>query len=342
MMSKQKADSRSLAQEALRRRAVAAVKGGMQVTQAAKVFDVSRTAIYKWLKAAARGGSRALRSKKRGRPPRSRLKPWQAASITRLITDRCPDQLKIPFVLWTREAVAELIATRRRVSVSVCTVGRYLKRWGFTPQKPLRRAYEKNPKAVKKWLDRQYPAIRARAKRAGAEIHWGDEMGLRSDHQTGACYGRKGRTPVVMGTGRRFSCNMISTVTNRGTLRFMIFSGRFTGDVFIGFLKRLIRSASGKVYLIVDGHPVHRSAKVRRWIEANAQDIQLFILPPYSPELNPDELLNNDVKSNALGRRRPRDRDEMISMARAYLYSTQKRPDIVRNYFSAESVRYAA
>jgi transposase len=167
-------------------------------------------------------------------------------------------------------------------------------------------------------------------------------MGMRSDHQAGTTYGRRGRTPVVPGTGQRFSCNMISTITNRGQLSFMVFRERFTSEVFLRFLRRLIRQAGRKVFLIVDGHPVHRSKRVAIWLEQHADRIRLYRLPGYSPDLNPDELLNNDVKANAVGRRRPGDRDEMIADVRGYLRSTQKCPGIVRNFFKHPSVAYAA
>lgn len=339
-------DARTLsaeAQEDLRRRVVRAVtEQGLSKAKAVRTFGVSKTALFGWLKAVRQRGERALAARPRGRPKRSTLPGHQAATTVRIMTERCPDQLKLSFALWTREAVAELIERRWGRRLSVWTVGRYLKKWGFTPQKPLRRAYERNPAAVRKWLDEEYPAIAREAKREGAEIHWGDEMGLRSDHQAGTSYGRKGRTPVVPGTGQRFRCNMISTITNRGRLAFMVFTRRFTADVMIEFLGRLLRQSSRKLYLVVDGHPVHRSGKVRRWLAARAARIRLFFLPAYSPDLNPDELLNQDVKSNSLGRRRPRNRDELIDNLRSYLRSTQKQPRIVSNYFQHESVAYAA
>ena len=191
-------------------------------------------------------------------------------------------------------------------------------------------------------MKKEYPAIRSAASREKAEIHWVDEMGMRSDHQAGRSYGRRGRTPVIPGTGRRFSCNMISTVTNRGRLTFMVFKERFTGPVCIRFLRRLVRHRGRKVFLIWDGHPVHRSAAVRRRLDANRRRIRMFSPPGYSPELNPDEYLNNDVKSNAVGRQRPADQSEMIAQVRSYLRQTQGRPDIVRNYFNHEDVAYAA
>jgi transposase len=341
-------DTRTLspgAQQELRQRVVAAVRQGMSKADAARTFHVSRTSIDAWLRAYDERGAAGLLSGKRGRRPVSRLKPHQAATVVRMIQDRCPDQLKLPFALWTREAVCQLLAERFGLSVSVWTAGRYLRNWGFTPQKPVRRAYERDPVAVKRWLAEAYPAIVRRAKRENALIHWGDEMGLRSDHQAGTSWGKRGRTPVVAGTGQRFGCNMISALTNQGQLSFMVFRERFTARVFTQFLGRLVRQPHlrrRKCFLILDGHPVHRSAAVKRWVAARPKQIELFQLPGYSPELNPDELLNQDVKSNALGRQRPEDQQQMMSLTRSYLRSTQRRPDIVKNYFEEEHVHYAS
>ena len=341
-----KPDARKLppeAQEDLRRRVIAGVRGGMSVTGAARTFQVTRQSIHHWLNAVEGGGASALRARKRGPKPGARmLASHQAATMVRTITASCPDQLRLPFALWTRGAVIELARRRFGVTLSLSTVGRYLRGWGLTPQKPLRRAYERDEAAVKTWLAEEYPAIHARAKAQKAEIHWGDPMGLRSDHQAGTSYSKRGVTPVIPGTGQRFRCNLISTVTNRGSLAFMVFTESFTAPVMIRFLKRLTRHAGRKVFLIVDGHPVHKSGVVRRWVGAHAGKLELFLLPAYSPDLNPDEFLNQDVKSNALGRRRPRDRYQMIADVRSYLRSTQKRPETVRRYFHADSVRYAA
>jgi len=338
-------DTRCLApsaQEALRFRVVRAIRAGMKKAVAARTFGVSRTAIDRWLRIVELGNITALRSKPRGRPKGTRLASHRAATTVRLITDRCPDQLKLPFALWTREAVQQLLAERFGLEVSVWTVGRYLAKWGLTPQKPLRRAYERDPVAVQRWLDEEYPAIEKQAQAEKAEIHWGDQMGLRSDHQTGTSYGRRGQTPVVPGTGQRFRCNLMSTITNRGELSFMVFKQNFSGAVFIKFVRRLLRLRRRKVLLIVDRHPVHRSAEVQRWLARHAARLELFFLPGYSPDLNPDEFLNQDVKSNALGRQRPATRAEMIDGVRSYLRSTQRQPAIVKSYFHAESVHYAA
>ncbi|MGH7411506.1 MAG: IS630 family transposase [Candidatus Methylomirabilis sp.] len=338
-------DARSLpavAQEDLRRKAVRAVFDGKTQVEVAKLFGVTRQAVGQWVRAHRAGGVPGLKAKPKGRPKGGALLPWQAAQIAKTVVDRCPDQLKLPFALWTREAVAQLIERRVGIRLSIWTVGRYLARWGFTPQKPVRRAFEQDPEAVRRWLEDEYPAIRKWAKREGAELHWGDEMGLRSDHAVGRSYGRRGKTPVIPGTGQRFGCNMISALTNRGRLKFMVFKQRFCGKVFLDFLKRLVRQAPRKVFLIVDRHPVHRSGSVTAWLRQHTHRLRLFLLPSYSPELNPDELLNQDVKSNAVGRRRAHDQDQLVSSVRGYLRSRQRQPHVVKQYFEEQHVRYAA
>ena len=333
----------SAAQEDIRIRAVKAVLGGMTQVEAASVFGVKRQVVGRWIKRYKEGGLRGLKAKRRGRPRGyGKLKAWQAAQIAKTVVHRQPDQLRLGFYLWTREAVGELIFNRFGVRFSLMHVGRYLKRWGFTPQKPLRRAFEQDPEAVRRWLEDEYPAIRRAAIRDGAEIHWGDETGVRSDHQAGRSYGLKGKTPVIDGTGRRFSCSVISTITNRGTLRFMVFEKKFNAGVYIKFLRRLIKDVEKPVYLIVDRSSVHKSGEVKKWLDSRRNLIRMFFLPSYSPELNPDEMLNNDMKSNSVGRRRARNLDDMMKDVRGYLKGTQKRPDIVRSYFQKDTVRYAA
>ena len=332
----------SIAQQDIRLKAIKAIESGKTQIEVGKIFGVTRHAVGKWVKAYREGGEKALKAKQRGRPKGGSLLPWQSAQIAKAVVDRCPDQMKLPFYLWTREAVAQLIENRFEIRLSVWTVGRYLKRWGFTPQKPLRRAYEKNPEAVRNWLDVQYPSIRKQAKRDKALIYWGDEMGLRSDHSVGRSYGRCGQTPVIPGTGQRFSCNMISAITNQGQLNYMVFKKSFNADIFLGFLKRLVRQSPKKVFLVVDGHPAHRAIKVKNWLGGKPDDIRLFFLPGYSPELNPDEMLNQDVKSNSIGRKRPHNILEMIRTVRRFLRGRQRQPHIVKKYFHEKDVRYAS
>jgi len=228
------------------------------------------------------------------------------------------------------------------VRLSVWTAGRLLAKWGFTPQKPTRRAFEQDSQEVRSWLRRQYPAIRALARREKALIFWADEMGLRGDHATGRSFSLQGQTPVILGTGQRFRCNLISALTNRGLLQFMVFKERCTVAVFLKFLRRLLRQNRRRIFLIIDNHPVHLARATLRWFKTRRQQLRVYFLPGYSPELNPDEYLNQDVKTNAVGRTRPLDRKEMISNVRAYLRSTQTHHSLVRRYFQAEHVRYAS
>jgi len=340
-------DARSLSQEAkaaLRQRAVAAVQGGMKQKDVARALSVSAYAVNMWVKTFRLQGEEGLAARKKG-PAKGfgkKLTEAQERQVTRWVIGKHPEQLRLPFALWTRDAVRDLVEQEFGIRLGLSTVGGYLKAWGFTPQKPVRRAFEQSSAAVQKWLQETYPAIQKRAKAEGAVIYWGDEMGLRSDHQAGRSWGVRGRTPVIPGTGQRFSTNMISAVTNRGHLCFMVFRENFRVKVFTKFLRRLIKQAKRKVFLIVDGHPVHRAKLIQTWRTRHLGQLELFQLPSYSPELNPDEMLNNDVKTNALGRRRPRNEAEMVADLRGYLRSTQRRPDIVRAYFQEQHVRYAA
>jgi transposase len=281
-------DFRSLspdAQEAIRRQAVRAVREGKTQTEAAVQFTVSRQAVNSWMKSFAAKGATGLTAKPRGRPKgKGRLQPRQAGNIVRAIEGRCPDQLHLPFSLWTRQAVAELIRRRCGVQYSVWTVGRLLRRWGFTPQKPVRKAYEQDPDAVRRWLEKEYPAIARQGKSSKAVILWGDEMGIRSDPPSGTSYGRRGHTPVVAGTGARFRCNMISAISNRGKMAFMVYRGRYNGRVFLQFLNRLVRHIPGHIILIVDSLPAHRETGVKEWLKRNNKRIRIYFLPTYSAD----------------------------------------------------------
>lgn len=340
-----KTDGRKITGKALvefRCRAVQAVLGGMTRVKAGEVFGVSRQVIGQWVDAYKSGGEEKLQVRPRGRPQGGKLKPWQAAQTAKAVIDHHPEQLKLPYFLWTRDAVRLLIKERFDIDLSLASIGRYLAKWGMTAQKPVRRAYERSAPAVKDWLETEYPKICREAKRENAVVLWGDEMGMRSDHATGTSYSPKGMTPVTRGTGQRFGCNMISAISNRGHLYFMVFHEGFRVAVFLEFLRRIIRQAGRKVYLIVDGHPVHRSKKAKQWLDANDGAIRMFRLPSYSPDLNPDEMLNNDVKSNAVGRVRAKSRAQLTRNVRSYLRRRQRTPEIVQRHFHAKTVRYAA
>jgi transposase len=348
----QRMDARRLspdAQEDLRRRVVFAVReDGMSPAQAARTFGVCRQSVAAWVVRVESDGVRALAAQKRGPKPGGGRVGDRATerAVVRSIRGGCPDQMLLPFALWSRAAVIALIRKRTGRLVSLSTAGRYLKRWGMTPQKPMRRAYERDPAAVKAWLKEQYPAIRKRAKEQNALILWGDEMGLRSDDPIGRSYAPRGKTPVVNATGRRFGCNMISAISNLGQLWFMVFAGRLDARWFIEFLARLLRAGGErKLFLIIDSHPAHKAVKVRRWLDEKPAErsarLELFFLPGYSPELNPDECLNQDTKQ-AVKKTRPRDQREMIGKVRSHLRRRQKQPQIVRRFFQERHVRYAA
>ena len=331
-------------QAELRQRVMAAIAHGMGQSEAARTFGVGARSVRRWVAQIKVGGSEAIAPKRRGRKigEAGALTARQAERIKRLVIGRLPDQLKLPFYLWTREAVRRLIVREYGVRLGLSAVGNYLKAWGLSPQRPVRRAYERDPQAIAHWLKREYPKIRRAAKREQAVIYWGDESGLRSQDVRGRSYAVRGHTPVVAATGQRFGCNLISALSNRGALAFGVFTGRFVSAVFLDFLERLLRHAGArKVYLIVDGHPVHKSRAVARWVEAHRERLRLIFLPGYAPELNPDELLNHDVKQ-AIGRTRPRTRAELMSATRAWLHRRQKQPEVIRNFFREEHVRYAA
>jgi transposase len=341
-------DARKLsqsAQEELRFRALAMVKGGMTQTLAAQLLDVSRVAVSNWCRRAEKLGDSALRKRPRGQPKGERqvLNGQQAATICNIIRDRCPDQLKMPFFLWTREAVQQLILEKYGIELAVRTVGNYLARWGFTAQRPAVPVYECSEAAVRKWVDEDDPAIAARAKVENARIYWGDETGLRSRHYTGTSYSPKGITPVTRGTGKHFGCNLFSAITNKGELSFLIYEGKFNATVFQECMERLIKHAAGrKCFLILDNLRVHHAKVLKPWLEEHRDEIELFFIPSYSPPLNPDELLNHDLKANAVGRKRARNKEELIANATRHLEGRASTPEVVARFFKEEHVRYAA
>jgi transposase len=341
-------DTRSLpaaAQAALRNRAVRAVLGGMTQAEAARVFGVHPNAVNRWIKRYRQGGFPGLAARRRGRRAgeQAALTEPQQQEVVALVREATPDQLGLPGFLWTREAVAELITHRYGVRLAPTTMGAYLRGWGFSPQKPQRRALEQNPAAVRRWLTTDYPAICAQARREGGVVLWLDEMGVRSDAATGRSWAPVGQTPVITGTGKRFRVNMLSAISNAGRLRFRLFTGSFNAAVFLDFLGRLLRDGGGrKVHLIVDGHPVHRAKRVSAWVGRHTAEIELHFLPGYSPELNPVELLNQDVKTNAAGRRRARSAAELTSQLRSYLRRRQRQPDVIARFFKQPHTCYAA
>ena len=340
-------DARTLSPEAQaekRRTAVRLWQEGASFSEIGRVLGVHYMTVSTWCSRFEEGGLAALAPRKRGRRTGThrRLTPVQERSIQRAITDKTPDQLRLPFALWTRAAVGELIRTRYGITVPVRTLGHYLHRWGFTAQRPLKRAYEQRPEAIEHWLMHAYPAIKARARRERAEIHWGDETSLSTSEVRGRGFAPRGKTPVLPVLSQRKSVSFLSTVTNQGTLRFMTLHKALDASILIRFLRRLIRDADRKVFLILDNLKVHKATKVRAWVEEHADAIALFYLPPYAPELNPDEYLNGDLKVQVARRVPARQRDELKRTATAHLRSLQRRPARVQKFFQHPRVRYAA
>lgn len=346
-MSKQSKaiDARSLPghlQARLRRKAVELVDSGLTQAQAAEAVGVSRTTVTKWIGMRNEGGDAALAPRRRGRRPGTgALRGWQCAKVVNLITDRHPEQLKLPFVLWTARAVGQLIEREFGARLADRTVRAYLADWGFTPQRPARKAAGRDDEAVRRWTQEEYPQVRGEARRAGAMLMWLDETGLRSEEVAGRSYAPRGRTPSVVVSGARLRLNVITAISAGGALAFSCFGGRFNARVFVAFLGRLIRHAKGRpVHLVCDNHSVHTCRTVTRWVAARADQIKLVFLPKYAPEINPVELLNNDMKTNTIRTLCPATNDEMHAMAHGFLRTAQRRPRQVQSYFQGQHVRY--
>lgn len=310
--------------------------------QASELYRLSVNGVQRIWKRYKEKGYRGLTSKKRGVQGGKKITGKQAAEVRQLIKDKLPDQLKLAYGLWTREAVAQLILNRYGIELSRWQVGRYLKQWGYTPQKPISKAFEQKPEKVKQWLETEYPSIKKRAAKEDAVIYFGDETGMRSDHLAGRSYAPKGETPVIKKTGQRFSLNMISAISNKGHLQFMIIDGRFNSEVFETFLKQMIKYSRQKIYFVTDGHPAHKTKKLNEWLEANKERIEVFFLPPYSPELNPQEYVNQDVKTNVIGKKRPINKAQMRNNVEDFMNKRKNDKRQVQKYFHVSHVRYAA
>lgn len=339
-----KTDARALGHSALtelRKRGVAAVQSGQSPTIVAAALGVNLRSLFRWLAEYRRGGWDRLTAHKRGgRPPK--LDGAALRWIYKAIADKNPLQFKFPFALWTAAMVQTLIAERFDVRLSHSSVCRLLIQLGLTAQRPLWRAYQQDPEAVKRWLEKEYPAIRRRAKREGAHIFFADEAGVRSDYHSGTTWGRRGRTPMVSSTGARFGVNLISAISAQGELRFMLTKGRVTAAVFIEFLKRLLVNATTPIFVIVDGHPTHRAKSVARFVAASAGKLVLFLLPPYSPELNPDEYVWNDLKAHGTGRELITSLTQLRRTVLSHMRQLQKLPELVQSFFHARTTSYAS
>lgn len=341
-------DARRLTPEAqyeIRRQAVKSYKEGNPYTVIAEMLEVDRNTVSKWISKYIEGGMRSLKPQQRGPKVGTtmQLSAEEQKTVSRLIVDKLPDQLKLNFALWSREAVGLLITEKAGKVLDLRQVGRYLKRWGFTPQRPVKRAYQRDDKKVTKWLEEEYPMIKKAAEAGGAEIHWADEVGIKSHDHRGRGFAPKGKTPVRMHNPSYEKVNMISSVTNQGKLRFMCYGGSFTYQVYHKFLQGLVKDAKGrKVYVIVDNLRVHHAKKIKRWLRIYNHLIEVHYLPSYSPDLNPDEYLNCDLKTELAKRPERRIKGKWAKTVTDTMEMLSNKPERVASYFKAQPIQYDA
>ena len=322
-----------------RRKVIGAIEKGYSPEEAAEIFDCGRSTVYGWLAAHRAAGERFFEVKKpSGRPPL--LTKRQTNQLYKWIVGKDPRQLRFGFALWTREIVRDLISERFGVEMTLQGVGKLLRRMGLSPQRPLVRAYEQDPDKVRAWKQEQYPEIAKRAKKLGATVFFGDEAGVRSDYHSGTTWGEVGSTPVVRGTGQRRSLNMISAVSAKGKLHFTFVEGKMNADAFICYLKKLLHDIRGKIFLIVDGHPSHKATKVRQFVASTKGRLELYFLPPYSPELNPDEWVWKNVKTDHVGKMAVQSVAEMRSAIEGAIDRLRSTKDIVAGFFRSPDLAY--
>jgi len=342
-----KRDARTLkieAQQELRNQIIRLRKKGVSNLEVAQMVVMSKEATSRIWALYKRGGQKAIALKTRGRKEgdKKTLTPTQEASIVKRLIDTTPQQLKFKYVLWTRESVQKLIKHDLDIEMPISTVGKYLQRWEFTSQVPIKRAYERNDAKVQQWLEETYPTIEQQAKEEKAEIQWADETACVSLPSIIKGYAPKGKTPVMEHTAKRFKINMISSITNRGKLRFMVYEQNMDADLFITFLERLIKSSDKKIFLILDNLRVHHSKIVKAWVEEHQEKIALFYLPAYSPDLNPDEYLNNDFKRNVNSKYIPTNTKELTRNTEDFMQMLSQNPQRIANYFQHEKIAYAS
>jgi transposase len=330
-------------QETLRKKIIRDMKKHGNTKTVAEICECSLRHVQATWKRYNEKGIQGIHSVKAGRPTNTgKLNEEQQAIIRKLITDKCPNQLKLKGFLWDRQQVRDLMKRIYGVSMSVQAVGAYLRKWGFTSQRPRRQNYKQQPEEVKKWLNETYPEIESKAKKENAEIHWGDETGCQNECNYVKGYAPIGQTPVLPVSTDKHRVNIISTVTNQGKLRFMFFDGSFNAEVFLTFIKRLVNESTRKVYLIVDNLKSHHAKIVTAWVAKHKERIEIFYLPPYCPEYNPDEYLNGNLKRELAKKGYVRSKKEMEHNTRSVLKIFQRDKKHVARLFNAEKVQYAA
>lgn len=302
-------------------------------------LDLGRSTFFKW-KALYRSGklyTEAVGANHTGNP---KLTETQMRQLWNWIVGKDPRQYQFDFALWTRKIVGQLIRDRFGVKMTPQGVGKLLRRLGFSPQRPMYRAYQQNPEAVARWRTVEFPAIQVQAKEEGAELYFADESGVRTDHHAGTTWAPIGQTPIVHRTGERDSVNMISAITPRGTLKFTTYRGTFTSTVFIEFLKKLLRDTSTPVYVIVDNASQHTAHAVKKYVTSTGGRLKIFFLPTYSPELNPDEWVWQNVKNHQIGRKAIQRKSDFFELVTQALERLQNLPEVIQGFFRDPSLAY--
>ena len=326
--------------EAIRRMAVERVREGEVASAVIASYGFCRTTIYKWLRKVKRGGrGDPLRSSKgTGRP--AKLTAKQMQQVFRWINGKDPRQYGFDFGLWTRKIVAQLIAERFSIDLSLASVGKLLASLNVTPQKPLTRAYQRDPAAIEAWKRKIYPQLAARAKRQGAEIYFWDESGFRADAVHGKTWGVRGQTPVVAVAGTRQSISAASAVNANGAFWFVTYKGGMTAELFVELLKHIVRGRRKPLFLVLDSLPAHKAKMVREYVESTKGKLELHFLPGYAPELNPDELVWNHVKRTGTARSPLTAGESLQDRIEADLLVVQADPALIRSFFKAPNVAY--
>jgi transposase len=341
-------DARKLTAEgrALLRQMVVRLRkqSGMTCAQLAQVAGVHVRTVEVWLKRAHTQGAGSLGERRRGRPVGFGRKLTMADEmwIRDRIMDHRPEQMKLDFALWSRPAIRALVRSHFGIELQDRLIGKYLKRWGFTPQRPIKRALEQRPEAISRWLKDTYPAVCVRAKAQGALIYWGDETAVKEDANWIRGYAPRGKTPVLATPTRWRKLSMISAISPRGEIAFRIVEGSINTDRFIEFLGALIQGAQRKIFLVVDNLRVHHAKRVSEWLADKADRIELVFLPPYAPESNPDEYLNRDFKTALRSAAVSKDVSELLEKATAFMRMLCTMPERVKAYFRHPSAAYAA
>ena len=337
-----KIDGRTLTHEAnetIRIMACRRVREGEKASDVIRSYGLCRTTIYRWLRAEQEGGEQALKST-RGTGRKPLLTDKQKQQVRRWICGRDPRQYAFDYGLWTRQIVAELIKQKMKIELSVTTAGRILEELNITPQRPLRRAYERDPEAIELWKSVTFPKIRQRAKERSAHIFFLDEAGIRSDAAPGRTWGEKGKTPVVNTSGQRQSVNAISAVNAQGAFWYNVYTSRLNATTFITFLNQFMRNRRKPVFLVVDGHPAHRAKCVAKYVQSLQGRLELHFLPGYAPELNPDEFVWNYMRQTGVCKKPLRKNESLRNRVETDLACIKQDPALIRSFFYADSVAY--